>query len=61
MKLFAEKNWYENKRTGRVFYRIEYFIYHPEYEAKIYLKPADNKSSELLDDLIYSKYIEIKD
>ncbi len=61
MELFAQKLWREDEKTGKVFYRIEYFIYHPEYGTKIYLKPADRTASEVLDYLIYSKHIKIDD
>ncbi len=60
MELFAQKVWREIEDIGKV-YRTEYFIYHPEYGTKIYLKPVDKTSSELLDFLVYSKYIKIDD
>jgi len=61
MELFAKKIWREDERIGKVLVTTEYFIYHPEYGTKIYLKPADKTSSEMLDFLVYSKYIKIDD
>ena len=57
VELVAEKYWYNNEETGEAGCNLEYYIYKPESNLKIYLKPADKTAEAILAMLVYDNQI----